>query len=245
MAGEMISRRAAALAAALLVLALPATAAGTTDRCPGGAHGERGYGYAGHQSALAASGIRATITPLRAPAVRDGHVAGWIGVGGPGAGPGGASQWLQAGIAALPGAGLLVYTELMRPGGKPRFRLVELDAAPGAARVLAVEELPGRTDWWQATLDGRPVTKPVHLPGFHGRIRPIATAESWNGGTPVCNAFAFRFDDVSVSTKPGGAWSPFIPGARFRDDGFALRPSASRTLAAGAPASYSFVASTG
>jgi len=47
--------------------------------------------------------VRATITALRQPSVSAGHAAGWIGVGGPGAGPNGEAMWLQTGVAALPG----------------------------------------------------------------------------------------------------------------------------------------------
>ena len=56
------------------------------------------YAYAGLASNATAQGIKATVTTLAAAQVPDGHVAGWIGVGGPNAGPNGQAEWLQAGL---------------------------------------------------------------------------------------------------------------------------------------------------
>jgi hypothetical protein len=234
-----------ALTATATVAAAPADAG-----CGAATSGEGGYGYAGQQAAVPAAGIRATITPVSSPSVRDGHVAGWVGIGGPGAGPGGSDQWLQVGVAALPGAAMLVYAEITRPHREPVFRLVELDLAPGTSRTVAVRELPGRVDWWQASVDGEPVTKPIHLPGLHGQTRPIATAESWDGGSRACNRFAFRFEAVSLAAASNGPWRPFSPGFRFRDAGFSLRPLApaatgtSRSLASEPAAVFAFLASS-
>jgi hypothetical protein len=155
------------------------------------------------------------------------------------------------GLAALPGSGLLVYTEVTRAGREPVSRLVEFDVAPDATRTVAVRET-ARQGWWQAWVDGRAVTKPLHLPGMQS-IRPIATAESWSGGSRSCNSFAFRFDDVVVAGAGSGSdtWRPFVPGFRFRDSGFsikALKPSApagSRALAAQGPTPFAFLASGG
>ena len=55
------------------------------------------------------------------------------------------------------------------------------------------------------------------MDGSSGRWAPIVTAESWNGGTPTCNAFGFRFERVSVSRGAGGTWRPFVSGHRFLD----------------------------
>src|SRR5215831_3687255 len=52
------------------------------------------YAYAGIQSAAPEFGVQATVTPLDTPAVAGGHVAAWVGVGGPGVGPSGASEWV-------------------------------------------------------------------------------------------------------------------------------------------------------
>src|SRR5262249_23678606 len=56
-----------------------------------------GYSYAGVQDARAASGIRATLVQVDTPRVARGHVAAWVGVGGPGQGAGGRDEWIQIG----------------------------------------------------------------------------------------------------------------------------------------------------
>jgi hypothetical protein len=97
------------------------------------------------------------------------------------------------------------------------------------------------------------MTEPVRLPGSSGRWEPIATAESWDGGGPSCNGFAFRFERVSVSYGGGGSWRPFVPGGQFRDGAYTLRDLASapavrgvysRTLSSDGVLPYAFVASS-
>ena len=100
--GALLATVVAAVAAVWLA-PLQDDAVASASACGSGAHGPKGYGYAGHESIRVASGVRATITQLRAPGVPAGHAAAWIGVGGPGAGPKGETMWLQAGLAALPG----------------------------------------------------------------------------------------------------------------------------------------------
>ena len=75
--------------AALAFFLSPAGATSDALACGSGTHGSAGYAYAGLQSKRVGSGVRATITALRPPAVAAGHAAGWIGIGGPGAGPNG------------------------------------------------------------------------------------------------------------------------------------------------------------
>jgi hypothetical protein len=220
--------------------------AGGTPRCASGAHGKPGYGYAGHRAALGAHGVRATVSPLGRPRVENGHVAGWVGVGGRGEGPGGSDQWLQVGVASLPGAPLLLYVEVARSGRPPQFRLLDRSVRAGSGHVLAVREIGARRNWWRAWVDGRPVTKPVHLPGSSGSVRPVAVAESWDGGTEACNSFRFRFDDVALAGAGDGTWRPFVPGYRFQDAGFGLRrvTPGGRRLLAGGTAPFAFVASS-
>jgi hypothetical protein len=71
------------------------------------------------------------------------------------------------------------------------------------------------------------------MPGSSGRWAPIVTAESWNAGTPACNAFGFRFDRVEAARGGAGTWRPFVSGHRFLDGSHTLRDVAgSRTQAA-------------
>ena len=116
----------------LSVLALIASAAALTgpvsetaqangQDCGAGANGSQGYAYAGHQASRVAHGIRATITPTASPNVVSGHVAGWIGVGGPGQGANGQTLWLQVGVASIPDTPTMVYAEITRGGQQPVF----------------------------------------------------------------------------------------------------------------------------
>lgn len=236
----------------VLTLAVGVSGPGATAgsaRCGSGTHGSQGYAYAGHQSTSVAHGVRATIAAIGTPAVQEGHVAGWVGVGGPASGPNGEDQWLQAGIASLPRTAPLLYVEITRAGAEPVFRALRFDVEPGERHEIAVLELAGRPGWWRVWVDGVPVTKPISLPGSSKRWKPIATAESWDGGRAVCNGFAFRFEGVSVARAPGGSWQPFVPGYRFRDRGFALRQlrpagPGERTLARDSLRAFAFEAAS-
>jgi hypothetical protein len=234
-----------ALVSAAFVLAALAgesgtATAGSTSACGLDADGN-GYTYAGHQSTTAGHGVRATITPTRALNVAAGHVAGWVGVGGPGQGVNGEDAWLQVGIASVEETQPFVYAEIARDGRQPQFMLLQEGLRIGESHRLALLEMSGRPGWWQVWVDGNPKMKPLRIEGSSGRWAPIATAESWDGGRGACNRFAFRFERVSVSYGSGGSWRPFVPGYRFLDGGNQLR-----SLEQSAPAAppYAFVASS-
>ncbi len=238
---------AVALVAALSTLAPGAGASAKT--CAAGSHGPQGYAYAGHQATAVAHGVRATITPLARPSVPAGHVAGWVGVGGPGQGANGETVWLQVGVASLPDTPAMVYAEITRAGKEPEFVPVLENVAVGESHRVAVLEVAGRPNVWRVWVDGKPVTKPLLLPGSTERWRPIATAESWSGGNASCNSFSFRFDGVSVASAGGGGWHAFVPGFTFQDKGFAVKKLAGaagrqRTLATDGAAPYAFEASS-
>jgi hypothetical protein len=242
------------LVGALLVSALigaSGTASAGSASC---ATGNGGYTYAGHQATRLGHGVRATITQMRASEVTSGHVAGWIGVGGPGQGPNGTDEWIQVGIASMPGLPSLLYGEVTRPGRTPQFLVLEDEVVMGDAKRVAVLEMAGRSGWWRIWVDGSPATAPIHLAGSSGRWAPIATAESWNGGDGVCNSFSFRFEQVSVSHGRGGSWFEFKPGYHFLDGTYKVRTLASadgggqvsRRLTSGgsSPDPYAFLASS-
>jgi hypothetical protein len=238
----------AASAAALTGLASD-TAQANGQACGAGANGSKGYAYAGHQATTVAHGVRATITPTAAANVVSGHVAGWVGVGGPGQGANGQTLWLQVGVASMPQTPAMLYAEITRGGRDPVFVPLLQDIQVGESHKVAVLEMSGKPNWWRIWLDGEAVTKPVLLENSTNRWRPIATAESWNGGQTVCNRFAFRFDGVGVASSTGGSWRPFAPGFKFQDRGFAVRrlstpPTGQRALAGGAPVPYAFEASS-
>ena len=192
-----------------------------------------GYSYAGHQASYRGHGVRATITLTQAPSVEAGHVAGWVGVGGPHQGVNGADQWIQAGIASMPQTDPILYVEIERGGPTPEFVVLEQGVAVGRSHKVAVLEMAGRPAWWRVWVDGHPATDPIRLRGSSGRWAPIATAESWNGGEPTCNEFDFEFERVSVSYGGGGSWRPFVPAYDFLDGTHTLRNLASAPAAAG------------
>jgi len=123
------------------------------------------------------------------------------------------------------------------------------DVKVGESHRVAVLEMSNRPNWWRVWLDGMSVTEPVLLDNSTNRWKPIATAESWNGGQGVCNTFAFRFDGVGVAAATGGSWRPFAPGYKFQDRGFGVKQlsastGAQRTLSGGAAKPYAFEATS-
>ena len=235
---------------ALVVVALigGATQASARRACVSASYDD-GYSYAGHQAAFRGHGVRATITATRAPGVEVGHVAGWVGVGGPGQGANGSDEWIQAGIASTPGMGSVVYAEIKQENREPEFVLVDEGVALGRPYRIAVLEMSRRPGWWRVWVDGGRVTAPVQMRGSSGRWAPIATAESWNVRTAACNEFGFRFERVSVSHGRGGSWRPFVPGHRFLSGMNELRAPAAapheRSVAAGTLRMYAFTALSG
>jgi hypothetical protein len=170
--------------------------------------GSSGYSYAGISSRDNVSGVSASLTSLAAPAVQNGHVAGWVGVGGPGLGPHGSSEWIQVGYSGFPGLSVgSLYYEVALPGSAPRYYEVSSNVDQGAQHRVAVLEVGRRHGWWRVWVDGQAVSGAYRLPGSHGAWRGIATAENWGGGTPACNLYSYRFDGISVTRSAGGTWN--------------------------------------
>ena len=126
-------------------------------------------------------------------------------VGGPNAGPNGEAEWLQAGLNVIADGRAEIYGELTLPGRSPIYKTIG-QVKIGKSYRLAVLEVPGKPGTWQVYLNGKPVSKQVFLRGSHGAFEPMAMTESWNGGTPSCNDFSYRFDRVLVAGRPG-SWA--------------------------------------
>ena len=242
---------ATALATVVVTWAAPfqTSASASASACGSGANGSPGYAYAGFQAKGASSGVRATVAALRAPSVQAGHAAAWIGLGGKSAGPAGETMWLQTGIAALPNTPPMVYAEITRPGGDPVFLPLLENVQVGDRHRLAVLEMHRRPGVWRVWVDGKPATDPIVLAGSHGIWKPIATAESWNGGVATCNGFGFRFERVGVARALGGSWRTFQPGFTFQDRGYRVRqlrptPGGQRTLSSDPIQAYAFDAAS-
>jgi hypothetical protein len=194
-----------AVAAAALAGASGAFACGNTG----------GYSYAGVGAPTHAHGISAVITPLDAFDILNGHVAGWVGVGGPGQGPNGTNEWIQVGYSGFPSiTGSDVYYEYWQPGARfPVYRTVSQSLGFGTATKMTVLEMHNRPDWWRVWVNHKPVSPPIRLPESHDRWSPIATAESWDGGTGgACNTFLYQFRHVSIAHAAGGGWHQLTGG---------------------------------
>ena len=163
----------------MCVLAASPAEGGATESA---ACGIQAYSYAGLQASRTAHGVAATLVSTAAPLVSDGHVGGWIGVGGTSAGPGGAAEWLQTGLAAFAGSQMEMYYEVTVPGARPRYVELRSAVAAGAANHFAIVEMAHRKSWWRVWVDGHPVSPPIHLPDSDGTWYPQAVAENWNGG---------------------------------------------------------------
>ena len=123
-------------------------AAAATDATPSRATGAEvcgnpGYSYAGYQHRGRAHGVRATLSAMARPYVASGHVAAWIGVGGPGAGPNGADEWIQVGLSAFSDGSSQLYYEVTRPGVPPTYHQIDAVVRPGERKRVVVLE-PGR-----------------------------------------------------------------------------------------------------
>lgn len=181
------------------------------------------YAYAGLIADAPAAGIRATVTAVSAARLASGHVAGWIGVGGPEAGPNGEPMWLQVGLNATDDGKAELYGELWKPGTGHVYKPLGQVEVGRSYRLAIVEVAPST---WQVYLDGKPASKRHLLPGSHGAWQPMAMTESWNQSQAGCNAFTYRFQQVQVRAS---SWTPLTRASRLVDAGYRLTQS--RTLA--------------
>ena len=199
------------------------------------------YAYAGIGSKEAVRGISATITATAPANVRDGHVAGWVGVSS----ADGETGWLQVGLSAFRGdLASRLYYEVTVPGQKTLYREVAVDVPFGQPHRFAVAELPKR-DWWQASVDGVPVGTPVHLPGSDRRWRAQAVGESWAGATSgACNDYGYAFASLSFLGARATQWRSPAKIDLFQDPGYVLVRSSSASFVAASNASYSALRSS-
>ncbi len=183
--------------------------------------GAKEFAYAGLQSQNTAHGVSAMIAPLAVPSVSDGHVAGWIGVGGTDAGPHGTAEWLQVGLASFaPTNSIRLYYEVTVAGKQPRYHELKANVQAGEQHKVALLEMHKRNSWWRVWVDDKPASKPIDLPGSHGAFYPQALAENWNGGTGTCNTYAYLFSNVMLAKTNGGVWQSLKRRYLFEDAGY-------------------------
>ena len=191
------------------------------------------YSYAGLGSRVAVRSVAATIAPTMAPGVRDGHIAGWVGVGGYGIGPHGTDEWIQIGIIAFPGRAASIYYEVTRPGHQPVRRTVRERVGVGERHRFAVLELARRPNWWRVWLDGRPASAPVLLPGSHARLTAQMMGESYAGlSEGACNRYSFVFQRLSVAETRASLSSGLTRFELFEDPNYLLERRSATSFAA-------------
>ena len=149
------------------------------------------------------------------------HVAGWVGVGGPGLGPNGSDEWLQVGLATFgTSSGGRLYYELARPGSPPQYQELAAGIVPGIRVRVAVLELPSARNQW-IVVSPAGVSGPFYLPHSHRSWAPVATAESY-AETQRCNRYAYRFDGLQLARKDG-TWQTMRRAGTLQDPGWRLR----------------------
>lgn len=218
--------------------------AGRAGACTGGP-----YVYAGIAGSARVAGVGARITPAAVGQfhVLAGHVAGWVGVGGPREGPNGSDEWIQVGFSAFPDwLGNDLYYEVAKPGSPPVYSRVQASVSAGTGVQVSVLEMHGRRNWWRVWVDGRPASGPIYLPASDNRWRPIVTAESWDAQTDACNDFGYQFDGIRITLDPGGLWHPLGAATPIdSEDTIVVRRPGASFVAAGGPLARQLYGQTG
>lgn len=209
----------ASVAAAAFFSALCAIAQAAPTAIPAARCSSDPYAYAGVYSNIPAQGIEATVTTMAAADVPSGHVAGWIGVGSTTAGPGGQAEWLQTGVNTQTGTDSELYAEITQPNLPTKYVILASNVLPGSSYQLAVVELAGKPDVWHVLLNGKSATAPIYLPGS-ASFQPMAMSESYDGGTPGCNGFDYRFNQLQIATH--GSWKPLTDDSALTDSGYKI-----------------------
>jgi hypothetical protein len=194
-----------------------------------------GYCYAGLVGTKGPLGISATLTARAAPVVQAGHVAAWVGVGGPNEAPDGTAEWLQVGMNSAQGSvNNHLYYEYARPGISVQYVQLAANVPIGQSVRVAVLKTAAGRDLWRVWVDGKPVSDPISLPGSEGRLTPVATAENFDGGAPgVVNTFSYSVAGIQVATRPGGVWRRFTSGQLRQDAGAQVVMGAGASFVAG------------
>jgi Polysaccharide lyase len=203
------ARWSSALAGALATACLFAAPA-LADIC-----GNPGYSYAGVLSAKRTAGVSAAITAPVAPTVESGDVSGWVGVGR--AAVPGKRGMLRAGLLAGADGQIRLYYEMRRATGWVRHLGPAVQA--GESHRLRVARVPNHKKRWKIVIDGHFVNS-FRMSDQPRKFRAMATAESWDGGTSVCNRFHYSFGAVRV--KKHGHWHRLASPAVIEDPGYAV-----------------------
>jgi hypothetical protein len=190
-----------------------------------------GYTYAGVYAKQPTPGVATSLSMLAMPSVDGGHVAAWVGIGGPGLGPGGSDEWLQVGLASFQTPVARLYYELALPGQTPQFFELGTGILPGFVVRVGVMELPYAPNSW-VVITPKGIAGPFYLPRSHNRWQPVATAESWAKGGALCNSYSYSFENVELAEKHG-TWKPLRKSVTLQDPGWRVRKLSASTFNAG------------
>jgi len=222
-----------ALAGALAVGCFLASPAWASSTC-----GRPGYSYAGLLSSEPVHGVSASISAPLTPTVQSGDVAGWIGIGRVRV-PGKRGS-IRAGILSSAGSSPQIFYEVRRFRTGEWRRFLGPQVAAGEIHRVSIREIPWRRGYWRVFMDGRRVSGPIKVVRRQRGSGAIATAESWDGGTPTCNQFAFRFGPVRV--RQVGPWRRLSARRVLQDPGYSVvRQASAAFVAKNAPDGSNFV----
>jgi hypothetical protein len=171
-------------------------------------------------------GIRAWLSAPLDPQVQSGDVSGSIGIGR--ANAVGKRGVLRVGLLASVGGSSQLYFDRRLRGGEWR-RFLGPTVAAGERHKVSILEMAHRPTFWRVWIDGRAVTKPIHLTLASRGKEAFATGESWDGGTPVCNRLDYLFRPVTVR---GAYWHRLRSRRVFQDPGYAVVRRAPGTFSA-------------
>ena len=175
--------------------------------------------------------MAASLSMLRPPEVAGGHVAAWVGVGGPGLGPNGTDEWLQVGLASFGGSPeTSLYYELALPGQQPRYVELASGIQPGQEMRVGLLELPFAPNTW-IVVSPAGLAGPFYLPRSHGAWAPIATAESWSPGASPCNRYSYRFGGVQLAPARAARGGASAEGTSCRTEARACSATRCRASA--------------
>lgn len=220
------ARRSWIFAAALAAGCIFAGPALATTTC-----GNPGYSYAGLLGSRPVHGISASISAPLTPTVQSGDVSAWIGVGR--ALVSGRRGSIRAGLLTLAGSTPQLFFDVRRYRTGEWHRFLGPTVNPGEAHRVSIRETSRRPGYWRVWIDGRIVSGPIKLVRQLRGKYALATAESWDGGTPTCNEFSFHFGPVRA--RQDGAWRRLRIRAVLQDPGYSVVRRSTAFVAENAP----------
>jgi hypothetical protein len=173
-------------------------------------------------------GVSAVIKAPVAPVVESGDVSGWIGVGR--VGVTGKRGLARVGLLAEPDGTIRLYYET------GSVRRLGPEVQPGERHFVKIARILRTHKRWEIRIDGNRIGHSFKLGQGWTKLRAVATAESWDGGTPTCNHFLYAFGKVKTRGQHG--WRGVQSRKLIQDPGYkVLRSHRARFVATNVSAS--------